>query len=279
MATDAPSDVDALKEMGNTAFRSADYAKAAGLYARALETLHPPGSNSLQPTSYAAASVLYSNLSAALLKLDKPADALDAAKKCVAYGGDKGYFRKAQALEAQGKLDEALAALEAADLKLPGNAEVVQKMKDMQRLVKARDRQIKEEKRAARRGGDTHAPSERDPSSWAQGLSPKKAAEWLVSLQSFLRALPAPGSVRVVHVSRLCFLGRVCRSSLTAMVALLARAAAAADDEEAEGGHLLTALSPAAFSGWIRHVKRVKLTHAHTHRPTPHHNPRPCCYR
>ncbi|KAF6266025.1 tetratricopeptide repeat protein, circadian expression [Scenedesmus sp. NREL 46B-D3] len=96
-----------LKDQGNELFKQGDYLKAAAVYTKAIKE--------------APSAVLYSNRSAALLKLNKVAKALADAEECVKLDPafHKGYMRMALALESQQRLEEALdcyrKALQAAD--------------------------------------------------------------------------------------------------------------------------------------------------------------------
>lgn len=86
-----------FKDQGNEAFKAENYLRAAALYTQAIKE---------DPEN----AVLFSNRSAALLKLKKVTKAMEDADKCVALKPDweKGYFRRAAVLEELGKLQEAL---------------------------------------------------------------------------------------------------------------------------------------------------------------------------
>lgn len=113
-----------LKAEGNAHFKNGQFLKAAGAYTKALKEA---------PDS----AVLYSNRSAALLKLNKVAKALADAEAAVERdpAWDKGHFRKAAALEAQDKLDEALQHYSKAAELNPGNAEVAAKVRLLKRQL------------------------------------------------------------------------------------------------------------------------------------------------
>ncbi|GAB4819088.1 hypothetical protein N2152v2_006134 [Parachlorella kessleri] len=95
-----------LKDQGNQEYKTGNYLKAAALYAKAIKLL--PGSD----LALEEQAVLFSNRSAALLQLHKVSKALADADECTKLrpDWDKGYYRRAAALEKLDRLDEALAA-------------------------------------------------------------------------------------------------------------------------------------------------------------------------
>uniref|UniRef100_A0A7S1VQ95 Phorbol-ester/DAG-type domain-containing protein n=1 Tax=Sexangularia sp. CB-2014 TaxID=1486929 RepID=A0A7S1VQ95_9EUKA len=108
------TDAFAINEEGNAAFVAGDYLGAARLYARAVRT------DSTEP-------VYHSNLSAARWRLGKFKGSLKAANDCMAQSvakgiegeWDKPWYRKARALMALGRLDEADAVLEEGLARVP----------------------------------------------------------------------------------------------------------------------------------------------------------------
>eukprot|EP00798_Chlamydomonas_sp_ICE-L_P030778 gene30778-35817_t len=86
-----------LKAEANAEFGKENYLKAAALYSKAIKQ---------DPES----AVLFSNRSAALLKLKKVGKALEDAEECIKLRPEweKGYFRKGAILEDQQQYDEAL---------------------------------------------------------------------------------------------------------------------------------------------------------------------------
>ena len=91
----APDDVMSLREQGNAEFRKGNYLRAAALYSRGIKA---------EPENW----TLLCNRSAALLHLNKYSRALSDAEECIRLNPDwdKGYFRRAAALEAMGKMQE-----------------------------------------------------------------------------------------------------------------------------------------------------------------------------
>ncbi|PRW57250.1 serine threonine- phosphatase 5 [Chlorella sorokiniana] len=96
-AAPAAAAAESFKEQGNALYKEGHYLKAAAAYTQGLKA---------DPSH----SVLYSNRSAALLQLSKTGKALADAEECIRLrpDWDKGYFRKAAALEALGRMEEAL---------------------------------------------------------------------------------------------------------------------------------------------------------------------------
>lgn len=92
-----------FKDEGNAEFKAGNYLKAAALYTRGLKAADPDSPDS---------AVLLSNRSAALLHLSKTTKALADADACIRLRPEweKGYWRKAAALEMLERLDEVGAA-------------------------------------------------------------------------------------------------------------------------------------------------------------------------
>jgi tetratricopeptide (TPR) repeat protein len=86
--------METLKQQGNDAFKAGKYNNALDLYSKAI--------------AVEESAALYSNRSATHLKLKDAAAALKDADKCIELDPQwhKGWFRKGQALEAQGALDK-----------------------------------------------------------------------------------------------------------------------------------------------------------------------------
>lgn len=84
-----------FREQGNNEYRSGNYLRAAALYSRGIK--EEPGN-----------ATLLCNRSAALLQINKYSKALADADECIRLEPewDKGYFRRACALEALGRLRE-----------------------------------------------------------------------------------------------------------------------------------------------------------------------------
>lgn len=87
---------DENKALGNEHFKGGDFLKAAACYTKAIKS---------DPANH----VLYSNRAQAFLKLNKVARALEDAEKCIELAPDfvKGYHRKALALQALERKEEA----------------------------------------------------------------------------------------------------------------------------------------------------------------------------
>ena len=88
-----------LKEQGNAAFKALDFESAVQYYSEALVE---------DPKNYA----IYSNRSAAYLKIGKAAAALKDAEACITWKGDftRGWLRKGQAHEAMDQWRDAVEA-------------------------------------------------------------------------------------------------------------------------------------------------------------------------
>merc|ERR1719281_1354627 len=90
----------AHKDEGNAHFKAGEFLKAAASYTKAIKA---------EPDNH----VFYSNRSQAFLKLSKVQKALEDAEKCIELSPEfvKGYHRKASALHASEKSDEAAEVL------------------------------------------------------------------------------------------------------------------------------------------------------------------------
>lgn len=117
-----------LKQRGNEAFTSGCYEEAEQLYSQALQ---------LDASSH----VLFSNRSAARLKLNRLADALADAEACTHLqpAFPKGYSRKAAALELQGRPGLAEAALRAGALACSGDKAAAEALQRELRRMAAED--------------------------------------------------------------------------------------------------------------------------------------------
>lgn len=109
--------VNDLKTRGNTAFRNSDFQEAIDLYTEALAI---PGVKD--------AHLIHSNRSVAYYYQNKFKEALEDAQKCVDLEPtwQKGYFRKAKALHAMEKYDEAFMSIYQGILIQSGNQELEQ---------------------------------------------------------------------------------------------------------------------------------------------------------
>jgi len=98
---EAPTGAGApFKDEGNTHFKAGEFLKAAASYTKAIKA---------EPQNH----VFYSNRSQAFLKLSKVGKALEDAEKCISLNPEfvKGYHRKASALHASERTDEAVETL------------------------------------------------------------------------------------------------------------------------------------------------------------------------
>ena len=109
--------MSSFKDQGNAAFKAKDFEGAIGFYTQALgET----------PDDH----TILGNRSAANYQLKKYDVALEDAQQCIDKQPDwsKGYQRKAMALQASGKLEEAVEQYEIGCQKDPNNAQCKQFM-------------------------------------------------------------------------------------------------------------------------------------------------------
>ena len=104
-----------FKDQGNAAFRTKDYESAINFYSQAVEQT---------PNDH----TILGNRSAAYYQLKKYDEALADADKCIEIMPDwsKGYQRKGMAMQAQGKLDEAITLYETGVDKDANNAQCKQ---------------------------------------------------------------------------------------------------------------------------------------------------------
>ncbi|KXZ55488.1 hypothetical protein GPECTOR_2g1037 [Gonium pectorale] len=118
-----------FKDQGNEEFKKENYLKAAALYTQAIKE---------DPKN----AVLYSNRSAALLKLNKVTKAMEDAEMCISLKPEweKGYFRKGAVLEATDKMHEALDVYQAAAKLVAGgeaaHKELSNKIRSLCKLLK-----------------------------------------------------------------------------------------------------------------------------------------------
>lgn len=120
-----------FKTKGNDAFKVKNYREAIIAYTQAID---------IDPRSEAA-SALYSNRAASYSALNQHKEALADAEACIALRPDwlKGHYRKAVALEALGKLDDALAAFDDALRTEPNNADVQERLNNLRLAIKERN--------------------------------------------------------------------------------------------------------------------------------------------
>ncbi|KAL4452164.1 hypothetical protein ABPG75_007826 [Micractinium tetrahymenae] len=123
-APDVGATADDFKEKGNVEYRAGRFLKAAALYTQGLKA--DPGN-----------AVLYSNRSAALLSLAKTTKAVADAEECIRLrpDWDKGYFRKAAALETLDQMPEALQCYQAAFERNRDSKQLAEKVRLLQKIV------------------------------------------------------------------------------------------------------------------------------------------------
>eukprot|EP00775_Hariotina_reticulata_P004480 gene4480-4734_t len=145
-----------LKDQGNVLFKNGDFLRSASMYTKALK----------ETQDSHEVSVLYSNRSAALLKLQKVqkalADAEDSIKADPSY--HKAYMRKAVVLESQAKTQEALQCYQQALESCPGNNDYMLKIRS---LTKALNSSSRAAAKVAKQ--QTKTPSELAALSFAEG--------------------------------------------------------------------------------------------------------------
>eukprot|EP00245_Coleochaete_scutata_P006768 TRINITY_DN21549_c0_g1_i1.p1 TRINITY_DN21549_c0_g1~~TRINITY_DN21549_c0_g1_i1.p1 ORF type:complete len:324 (+),score=72.67 TRINITY_DN21549_c0_g1_i1:59-1030(+) len=136
----AAAPATSLREQGNALFKAGNYLKAAVVYTQALKE---------DPDNPA----LYSNRSAAFLELSKVTKALADADMTIKLKPtwEKGYFRRACALEAMKKLEGALAAIRQAAEHNPKSSEIAAKVRHLTRL--AREQRRMEGREASKENG------------------------------------------------------------------------------------------------------------------------------
>jgi tetratricopeptide (TPR) repeat protein len=123
------------KAKGNDAFKAKNYREAIDWYTRAID---------LDPASESAGA-LYSNRAASWSGLNDHTKALADGELCVRVRPDwlKGHFRKGVALEALNRLDEAQKAFQDALKTEPANAEVQDKLQQLNARIKERNEKAK----------------------------------------------------------------------------------------------------------------------------------------
>ncbi|KAL4447812.1 hypothetical protein ABPG75_005031 [Micractinium tetrahymenae] len=176
-----------LRQEGNALFAAGDYRRAADAYTRALEL--------------DADAILFSNRAACHLKLGQAEQVLADAEQATQLRPEwpKGHFRRGCALEALGRLDEAVAAFSAAQEAGGDSRELRDRLKQLRRQLSAQhqDEATARGARGARarseagpvRGGPTHGGDSAEdeeptlpggPDGWARGLTLAEQYEWLV---------------------------------------------------------------------------------------------------
>ncbi|KAJ0397724.1 hypothetical protein P43SY_007192 [Pythium insidiosum] len=120
--------VDELKRRGNAAFQKKSYEEAEVLYSKAIEV----NTSNMQLNQH----IFHANRSASRCAMGKAELALEDANACLALDQTyvKGFFRKAQALKALKRFEEALAIVEYAQGMEPSNktfAALVTELKDL----------------------------------------------------------------------------------------------------------------------------------------------------
>ncbi|KAL4426110.1 hypothetical protein ABPG77_002696 [Micractinium sp. CCAP 211/92] len=138
-APDAAAVAEDFKDKGNIEYRAGRFLKAAALYTQGLKA---------DPTN----AVLYSNRSAALLALAKTTKAVADAEECIRLrpDWDKGYFRKAAALEALDQMPEALHSYQAALERKRDSKQLAEKVRLLQKIVSKQQQQAAVAAAAAR---------------------------------------------------------------------------------------------------------------------------------
>ncbi|WIA33296.1 hypothetical protein OEZ86_006436 [Tetradesmus obliquus] len=168
--TSTGSEAAAYKEQGNAKFKSGDFQQAAEWYAKAIDLDHNN-------------AVLFSNRSNAFLQLNDLQKALEDAAKATSLkpSWDKGWYRTGCALEAQGRLEEALRAYQTALDCSPSNEQILSKVRALKQQQKntAKQQQRKDAK-AQQKQQQQVSPGIPGPAAWASGLTHAQQAEWLV---------------------------------------------------------------------------------------------------
>ena len=124
-----------FKAKGNDAFKAKNYREAIDWYTKAID---------LDPASESAGA-LYSNRAASWTGLGDHNKALIDGDLCVRVRPDwlKGHFRRGVALEALNRLDEAQKAFQDALKTEPANAEVQEKLQNLNARIKERNEKAK----------------------------------------------------------------------------------------------------------------------------------------
>jgi peptidyl-prolyl isomerase D len=140
----------ALKDMGNTAFKSQDLALGLEKYQKALRYLHeyPAPLDNDPPELWASLQALkitlYSNSALLQNKTGQYAEAAESATKALGIAGitdkdkAKAYFRRAQAKAGKKSDEDALADLTQASKYAPGDAAIVRELDVVKKRVQAR---------------------------------------------------------------------------------------------------------------------------------------------
>lgn len=137
------------KEQGNALFKEGEWLKAAASYTKAIK--QEPGNH-----------VLYSNRSAALLKLGKLSKAAADAEQCVTLDPSwpKGWMRKALVLESQGQLQQALECFQKAHEAAGGtNSDYAARIKALKQKTSSQQKAAKTVKSAAEHAALAYADS------------------------------------------------------------------------------------------------------------------------
>ena len=103
--------VEAGKAEGNTAFKAKDYASALSSYRAAIGHAPNPEVDDVSESMRALCTVLHSNCAEALLQLERPAEAAEAARRALALDGDHAksaqrLLRAERAIEKQAAQEE-----------------------------------------------------------------------------------------------------------------------------------------------------------------------------
>uniref|UniRef100_A0A7S0RCC8 Uncharacterized protein n=1 Tax=Chlamydomonas leiostraca TaxID=1034604 RepID=A0A7S0RCC8_9CHLO len=132
------ADPTALKDQGNAHFQAGEWLKAAAMYTQAIKA---------KGESDPESAVLFSNRSAALLKLKKVTKALEDAEQCIKLRPEweKGYFRKGAVLEDLENFSEALEVYQHALTIVSDSKELSVKIRTIAKLAK-KDTKSKAEK-------------------------------------------------------------------------------------------------------------------------------------
>jgi len=122
-----------LKAQGNKAYENGNYEESIKWYGRAVDA---------DPSDH----VLYSNRSASYAALNQNQRALDDASKCVSIKPDwaKGYYRKATALAALGRYDDAAEVITKGLTHDSKNSDLIRKMEEVKLAQKSAPSKAKE---------------------------------------------------------------------------------------------------------------------------------------
>jgi hypothetical protein len=133
-----------LKDEGSACWSRGAYEEAKEKFTEALQLILDHSSSDITPTERKELlKILYSNRSAAYLKLNKKNESYEDATKCVSMDTtwSKGFIRQGDALYALGKYTECLAAYESALLLTPRDQSVQEKCEVARRAVRNDSRQ------------------------------------------------------------------------------------------------------------------------------------------